>query len=233
MRENINQEIRRLLLENKEENYAAFSAKLLPTIDSSTILGVRLPLLRKMATSISKNYDVEVISSYIHSNLEFFEEKMLAGFLIGKMDDWNISCCLIEYFVGLIDNWSICDSFCSSLKIVNKHKEEMLILIEKYFVDSEFKFRFACVILLNYYLEEEYLSRVISLVNKRQCDGYYAKMAVAWLYCSMYCVNRDRALTCVIEEKDSFIKEKSISKMLDSYKVEFSDKEYLKNLRKV
>lgn len=234
MRENINQEIRKLLFENSENTYATFSAKLLPTIDSSSIVGVRLPVLRKIATAISKKYEYGAISSYVYSDFEFFEEKMVAGFLIGKIKDWEIASGLIEYYVTLIDNWSICDSFCSSLKIVNNHKEDMFALIERLLdLDSEFIFRFCCVMLLDYYLEEEYLDRVISLVNRRKSDGYYAKMAVAWLYCSMYCVNRELAFKCLLDERDMFIRDKTISKMIDSYLVKKVDKEYLRNLRKL
>lgn len=39
------------LLENRDEKYADFNARLIPTIERSKILGVRMPILRKITKS--------------------------------------------------------------------------------------------------------------------------------------------------------------------------------------
>ena len=45
----------------------------------------------------------------------------------------------------------------------------------------EFEIRFAVVMLLNFYLNQEYIDRVLVSLNHVNHDGYYAKMAVAWV----------------------------------------------------
>ena len=54
------------LYELQDEKYREFQSKLIPSIDSNTMIGVRTPELRKLAKSLAKEEDVE----------EFFDEDL-------------------------------------------------------------------------------------------------------------------------------------------------------------
>ena len=98
-------------LENlAEKSYKEFSASLLPK--DTNLLGVRLPILRKLANEISK-LDW---NSYLDVNTNIFEEKLIQAFIIGLVVKNDETIKFIEDFITKIDNWSICDSFCCSLK---------------------------------------------------------------------------------------------------------------------
>lgn len=233
MKKSINREVREFLKLNSEKEYAEFSYKLIPTIERKQMLGVRLPFLRKLANKLYKEKTQEQIIHFIKSKPTYFEEQMLAGFLIGKISEVELVCELIEEFVPTINNWSVCDSFCSSLKITKECPEEIWNNLTKYWNSTkEFEFRFACVMALNYYLEEPFLSQVRGLVQNRKNDEYYAKMAVAWLYCSIYPVNKEQCKELIMNERDSFIYHKALSKLCDSYLVEEKDKELFRAMNK-
>ncbi len=68
------------LLSFRDEENALFVAKLIPTIDPKTILGTKIPLLRKHAKECFKNKNYQVfLDQTPHS---FFEENLVHGFLI-------------------------------------------------------------------------------------------------------------------------------------------------------
>ena len=142
-----------------EEKYKEFSSKLIPGIDN--ILGVRLLYLRKVAKNIAK----EDWRTYLkNANDTYFEEVMLQGMVIGYVKDSNIEEILvyIKKFILKINNWSVCDSFSSGLKITNKNKEIVWEFLKKYLSsEKEYEVRFAVVMLLNYYIDEEYIRKVL------------------------------------------------------------------------
>mgnify|MGYP003305544549 CR=1 FL=1 len=70
----------------------------------------------------------------------YYEEIMLKGMIIGlnKKLEWKNIERYINEFVPKIDNWAICDTFCSSLKIINKKisKMEILFFTNNFFITS-------------------------------------------------------------------------------------------------
>lgn len=106
-------------LENiADEKYRVFSSKLIPNINN--VLGVRLPMLRKIAKRLAKSNYEEYLSI---TNTIHFEELMLQGMIIGYLNmDWRGKEQHIAKFVPKIDNWSVCYSFCSGLKFDEAHK---------------------------------------------------------------------------------------------------------------
>ena len=143
------------LKENEDPKYRAFSLKLLPSV--SNLIGVRLPLLRKKAKELAKT---EIWREFLQKADEsWFEEIMLKGFVIGQAemsDEERLK--WIAWFVPKINNWSVCDSFCNSLKFTKKNQAVVWQFLLPYFQKKEpYAVRFAVVMLLNYYLDEIYL----------------------------------------------------------------------------
>ena len=170
--------IRQRLKAMADEKYREFAVSLVPGCDLE-FLGVRLPLLRKMARDIAKS---DFRSFLAETPGRCFEEIMLRGMVIGcarmelpeKLDH-------VAGFVSLITNWSICDSFCAGLKFARDHRERAWDFLQPYLgSNEEFQVRFAVVMLLNHYIEEPWLDRVLSALDKIRHEGYYARMAVAW-----------------------------------------------------
>ena len=93
--------------------------------------------------------------------------------------------------------------------------------------------RFALVMALNYYMNAAYLDEVLALIDGVKLDHYYVKMAVAWAvsFCFIYDPGRTKAYL-QNNTLDDFTYRKSLSKILESYRVSPEDKEYIRALRK-
>ena len=140
----------------------------------------------------------------------------------------------IESFVPKIDNWAICDSFCNTLKFVNKNKEIMWEFIQSYLKSyNEFEIRFAVVIILNYYITEDYIDLVLKTLDNIKHDGYYVKMAVAWAISMCFIKFEEKTMAYLKDNSlDDFTYNKSLQKICESLRVDKNTKELIKSMKR-
>ena len=223
-------DIRKKLEKQADKKFQKFTAALIPNIGN--VLGVRTPILRKMAKELCKSGEY---AGMFGATFKYMEENMLKGMIIGlfkKPVKEVLS--YVKDFVSTIDNWAVCDSFCCSLKITKNNLDLVWEFIQPYFKsDEEFEIRFAYVMLINYYLIDEYIDRVLNLVDEFKDDRYYAKMAVAWLVSICYIKYPDKTERYLKKSKlDAWTYNKSIQKICESLKVDKLTKEKLKLMKK-
>ena len=223
--------IRKQLEELSEKDYQKFSASLIPNINN--VLGVRTPILRKLSKEILKDKNNE---KFLKTNqFKYMEEYMLKGMVIGLLKN-PIEEVLVytKEFVPTIDNWAVCDCFCCSLKITNKNLDAVWDFLQPYFKsEKEYEIRFAYVMLLNYYLIDEYIDKVIELIDTFKDDRYYSKMAVAWLVSIAYIKYPQKTEKYLKKSKlNDWTFNKSIQKICESLKVDKETKEKLKLMKK-
>lgn len=216
-----------------DDKYKEFHSNLCPGINN--ILGIRVPVLRDYAKKISRNNNLEELLKIIDN--EYYEEIMLQGMLIGL--EKNISFEKLEQyikeFVPKIDNWAICDNFCAGLKITRKYKKEMHELIKKYLKsNNEFEIRFAIVMILDYYVEGEYLEENFVIFDKIKLDKYYVKMAVAWAIsiCLIKYYNETFEYLKNNKSLDTWTYNKAIQKAIESYRINNEQKEKLRKMKR-
>lgn len=225
------EEIKNKLYKLSDSKYQKFSSSLIPGCDN--MIGVRIPQLRKYAKEIARG-DYRGFLSVVTDDT--FEEIMLQGLVIGYSKcsiTERIS--YIEKFIPKIKDWSVNDVFCSTLKFVEKNRDYMFEFLMKY-VDSneEFEQRFVAVMLMDYYLTDEYIEKVLQVLDKLKNDGYYTKMGVAWAIATAYAKYPENTREYLISGNtlDRFTFNKSIQKMIESYRVSDEDKIELKKLKK-
>lgn len=225
------QKIKEKLFELADQKYKEFHGGLCP--GTSNIIGVRVPVLRNYAKELAKKYRTEELLKQIDN--QYYEEIMLQGMLIGlaKEDFKNIQK-QIEDFVPKIDNWAVCDVFCAGLKITKKHKEEMWNLIQKYLKSNkEFEIRFGIVMILDYYIEEEYLEKDFQIFNSITSQDYYAQMAVAWALSICLIKFYDETMKYLeIADLDKFTYNKALQKAIESYRITDKQKNALRSMKK-
>jgi len=221
--------IREQLEELAEEQYRVFTSSLTP--GKKNILGVRLPLLRKMAGRISKgdwrNYLLEACG-------DSMEELMLQGMVIGNCKkDIEEVLHLSTSYIPKIDCWSVCDSFCSGLKITKLYPERMWEFIQQYFdSEQEYEIRFGVVMLL-YYMTPEYASAAFAHFDHINHEGYYVKMAVAWIL-SIYYINLPELTMEYLHNNqlDDFTYNKALQKITESLKVDSQTKALIRGMKR-
>lgn len=226
------QKIKKKLFELADPKYKEFHGGLCPGTEN--IIGVRVPVLRKYAQELFKEKDWKQTIEEIDD--EYYEEIMLQGMLIGqaKNEDINTILKYMEKYVPKIDNWAICDIFCAGLKITKKYKKEMWNFIQKYLKsDKEFEIRFAVVMILDYYIDEEYLKEDFKIFDDIKHEGYYVKMAVAWaISVCLIKYYEDTVEYLKTSKIDNWTYNKAIQKAIESYRISDNQKNFLRKLKK-
>lgn len=217
-------DVKKALFLNQDLKYKEFQSRLIPNISSDKIIGVRIPQLRKIGKNLTDN----------DFPWEYYEEVMLHGFYIGyaKLSFEN-RLFLLDEFVPKIDNWAVCDCVCSGLKFINKNKAEFLEYLKKYMdSEQEYDIRFAIVVLMNYYLDEEYSDFAVDYFKSIESDYYYVNMAAAWALSVAFVKFRNKVMPLL--ENNMLTKEihnMTISKICDSFRVDKETKQFLKTLK--
>lgn len=198
------------------------------------ILGVRIPVLRDYAKKLNKEYTLEQILSEVEN--EYYEETMLKGMVIGLNKKENIDKILkySENFIPKIDNWAVCDVFCGGLKITNKNKEKMWLFIQKYLKsDKDFEIRFGLVMILSYYVEEQYIQENFKIFDRIKNEEYYVKMAKAWAISVHLVKFYEETIKYLKNAKiDTWTYNKSIQKAIESYRITDSQKQELRKMKR-
>ncbi len=225
-----NEEIRDYLTGHSEEKFQKFTSGLIPGNDA--ILGVRLPVLRKLAKKLVK----EDWRTYLDgARDDSYEEIMLQGFVIGyaKADIDEILSRAAD-FIPKIHDWSVNDGFCSTFKIADKHRSKVWDFLMRYKASPrEFEQRVVAVMLMDYFLVDEYIDSVLKVWGELKHDGYYCKMGVAWGVATAYAKFPEKTHAFLLENHlDDFTYNKSIQKMLESYRITEEQKKILRQMKR-
>lgn len=221
-------EIDLFLKQNSDEKARKFSASLIP---GANLLGVKLPVLRKLAAEIAKG-DWEEF--FLYASEEYTEYVMLKGFLLGHIKDIKTLLKYLKLYIPKINNWAVCDSPLSSLKLIKKHQAEVWRFIQPYVKDKrEYYARAAACLLMDFFVDEVYIDRTLLALREIKAEGYYRQMAVAWAVSVCYVKFPEKTESLLKNNDfDDFTHNKAISKIRDSFRVSKEDKERLKSLRR-
>ncbi len=218
-------ELIKILKENEDIEYKKFSERIIDT--NYPMIGIRTPILKKLSKNVSKDI-LEL------NNEKYYEEVLLKLFVISNIKDKEEYDKFFNKYIYKIDCWSLCDSFVTASKIIKKNKEYYFNVVEELLKDDYlFAVRVGLVILLNYYVEEEYLSKIFDLVDNINREEYYIKMAIAWLLSICYIKYPKETSKYLDNTKiDDFTYNKTISKICDSYRIDKETKQELKKKRR-
>ena len=145
-------EIQKFLFDNKDEGYRAFTLPLIPNVDPSSFIGVRLPIIKKYAKEVGGTLEEAFLDDLPH---QYHEENILHAFILSNLKDYDECIKRIDAFLPYVSNWSVCDTICN--KHLEKHKDELLKEIYKWLKSKEvYRVRYAVKCLMNYFLGEDF-----------------------------------------------------------------------------
>lgn len=217
------------LAELVDEKYKQFHSGLCP--GTNDIMGVRLPRLRELAKEIAKQNPIEFLDEY---NCKVYEEKMIYGLVIGYMKaEVDVKLDYLKQFVPMIDNWAICDCCCSTYKFTNKNMEKVYEFLQQYISSNqEFEVRFAVIMLMDYYLTDEYIDKVFKIYNEIKLDKYYVKMAVAWGISVAFVKNEQKTREFLQNNSlDKITFNKALQKIIESNRVNKETKDEIRKMK--
>jgi len=223
-------DIKARLYSLKEEKYRDFSAKLMPTVDKSRVLGVRIPLLRKMAKELTKTQKAhEFIKSLPH---EYFEEYHLHSFIISENTDFESGIKLIEELLPHVDNWSVCDSM--NPKCFKSNKDKLIAYIEKWLKSEHiYTVRFGIKALMDHFLDEDFKHEYADMVAEVKGGEYYIDMMRGWYFATALAKRWSDAVPYIENSRlDRETHNRAIQKAVESYRIANDGKTYLKTLKR-
>lgn len=217
------------LISYKDEKYRDFQSKLVPNIDSKTIIGVRTPQMRTIVKDVFGTTEAADFLQVLPH--QYYEENLIHFFLISKIKDFDQCVKEVERFLPYIDCWPVCDQVTPS--VFKKNHDRLLPLIKKWINSNHvYTARFGMRMLMNEFLNDDFKEEYLEWVSSKNGDDYYLKMMVAWFFATALAKQYDATIK-YIENRclDPWIHQKTIQKAVESYRVSDEHKEYLKRLR--
>ena len=210
--------------------YRDFQAKLMPTVDKSTIIGVRTPALRRLAKEFAKREDVGAFLDALPHG--YYDENNLHGFLLCEEKDFDRVITRLDAFLPYIDNWATCDLL--SPKVFKKHKAELLPHIRRWLASSKvYTVRFGIEMLMSHYLDEGFTPEYFDWVAVLRSEEYYVNMMIAWYFATALVKQYDTALPILLEQRlMPWTHNKIIQKAIESYRITDEQKAYLRSLKR-
>jgi len=218
------------LLSMQDEAYKQFHCKLMPTVNPDTVIGVRVPMLRKLAKELYGTAEAEAFLSELPH--KYYDENNLHAFLIAQIKDYNSCIAEVERFLPYINNWATCDGL--SPKIFKKHLPELLEHIKVWLASDEtYTVRFAIGMLMQFYLDDAFDLQYSDMVAAVKSEEYYVNMMIAWYFATALSKQYAAVLPYLENHKlDIWTHNKTIQKAIESYRITDDQKKYLRGLKR-
>lgn len=224
--------LRELLEEHADEKYRSFQCGLIPTVDPGSVLGVRVPELRRIARELAHDGPAaarELLGPPPH---ETYEEGLLHALLVNEMRDYDACVAALNEFLPFVDNWATCDILAP--RAFEVRPVALPAQAEGWMADEEHPYavRFGVGVLMRLYLDDAfdpiYLGRVCAL----RSGEYYVNMMVAW-YVATALAKQWEATLSVLEGRllAPWTHNKAIQKAVESRRVTPEHKRLLRTLR--
>lgn len=217
------------LLQMRDQDYAVMQAKIIPTVNSDRIIGVRTPALRAFAKRLNKDSGTgEFLSALPH---QYFDEDQLHAFVISLEKDFDKCIAKVSAFLPFIDNWATCDQL--NPISFKKDPEKLLPYIQTWIKSEKtYTVRFAIGMLMQHFLNERFDTKYADMVAAVRSEEYYIKMMIAWYFATALAKQYESILPYLEEKKlDDWTHNKAIQKSVESYRITDEQKAYLKTLK--
>lgn len=170
---------------NADAKYKDFIAKLVPTIEKDTIIGVRMGDLRRLAREIKKEASLDIFNE---TKFYYREEKLLYALCLFKMSDsFDKAMDALDEFLPYIDSWEVTDLVAGEIIIKEAHREAAFQKAQSYLLsEDEYTVRLGLVILNRKFNDDEHIDKILTVLKTINTDAYYVNMATAWLLCELY-----------------------------------------------
>ena len=222
-------DIQKKLFELQDKTYADFQAKLTPTADKDKIIGVRVPLCRKLAKEL-KNTDTanRFISSLPH---KYYDENILHAILLSEIKDIDECIEKVNDFLPYVDNWAVCDIL--SPKVFKKYPETVLNQIRIWAGSKEiYTCRFGLKMLMSFYLDDKFKAEYLKIPASIKSEEYYVNMMIAWFFATALAKQWNETIKYIeTPTLDKWVHNKTRQKARESYRITKEQKEYLKTLK--
>ncbi len=207
----------------QDKKYRDFHRSLVPGVGDNYIIGVRMPLLRRLAKEIDPE---EIISVLPHT---YYEENQLHSILLSDMKDYDECLRQVERFLPYVDNWATCDSL--RPRCFAKHSADLLPHIRRWMATKHvFTVRFGIGLLEAFCLDSAFREEHLHWVASIKREEYYIRMMQAWYFATALAKQWEATLP-IIPTLPDWVRRKTIQKACESFRVSDGHKSALKKTR--
>ncbi|MBQ6998828.1 MAG: DNA alkylation repair protein [Clostridia bacterium] len=218
-----------LLFKYQDLKYKDFHSKLMPTVNLETIIGVRVPVLRKIAKEISgSKKSSDFLNRLPH---KYYEENNLHAFLLESIKEYDLCIKEVNRFLPYVDNWATCDGM--RPKCFAKNTDKLLLEIENWLEsDHAYTVRYAIGMLMVHYLDAEFNENYLNMVSSVKSDEYYVNMMLAWYFATALAKQWESTIPYIEQNRlPAWVHNKTIQKAVESYRITGEQKNYLRKLK--
>ena len=215
----------------QDKPYGEFQSRLLPTIAKERIIGVRIPVMRKLAKQLMKE-EPEAVQAFLEELPHtYYDEDILHAILISEIKDYDRCIRETERFLPYIDNWAVCDIM--SPKVFKRHRSELIEKIRGWSASEHtYTCRFGMEMLMSFYLDEDFRPEYLEIPAQVQSEEYYVNMMIAWFFATALAKQWDRTVGFIEQKKlDAWTHNKAIQKSIESRRITDGQKAYLRSLK--
>ena len=222
--------IQERLFELRDDKYGDFQLKLIPGMERDKIIGVRVPMVRKLAKEYAGTEEAKDFLKVLPH--EYYDENMMHGLLVSEVKDFDECVKLVDEFLPYVDNWAVCDIM--SPKVFKKHKKELIEIIRKWSASERvYTSRFGMEMLMSHFLDNDFKPEYLDIPASVHSDEYYVNMMIAWFFATALAKQWDSAITYIEDNVlDVWTHNKSIQKSCESYRITDEQKKYLRTLKR-
>ena len=220
--------IQKQLFALQDKGYREFHSGLIPTIDKDTIIGVRVPVLRKLAKELDEETATTFLQNLPH---KYYEGNQLHAILLSGINDYKQCLVAVNRFLPYVDNWATCDVL--RPKVFAKQHKELIKEISAWLQsDKIYTVRFGIEMLLVHFLDKDFQKKYLKWVAKIKSEEYYVRMMQAWFFAEAAAKQYEAALPYFEKHRlEQWTHNKAIQKACESFRVAEDRKEYLKKLK--
>lgn len=226
---NINNHITESLYTAQDTAYRDFNSKLIPNVSKDLFIGVRTPVLRKIAKDIIKSGDAKSFISILPH--KYFEENQLHAFILSQIPDFDFVIKETERFLPYVNNWATCDQM--SPRVFKKNLDIVYKYVCKWIKSKDvYTVRFAVKVLMQYWLDDNFDEKYADMVANIKSKEYYINMMRAWYFATAAAKQFDKILPYFKPGRiDEWTRLRAIQKALESYRISDKNKQILRGLR--
>ena len=214
------------------ETYAAFNQRIVNT--KMQVIGVRVPDLRRLARELAPDMSAADISELLTAQNESFDYVLLCGLLIthARLDN-QTAVNLTKQYLPHVDSWAHIDIFVEKKR---RFAGEAWwdFALECLQSEAEFTVRYGVIALMTNFLDESHIDQVFAALREIKHDGYYVKMALAWLYATAAVRFFELTLAELENEHiDAWTRNKAYQKMRESRRFTPEEQEIILKYKQV
>lgn len=200
-----------------DERYRVFNEGLIPGVRKT--FGVPIPKLRALSKELLAGNWREFLQTFPEDSQEelLLQSMVIVQAPIPLEERMELICGLVPK----IDNWAVCDTFCTGWKFKKAEADAVWQFVLPYLhADAPFQRRFGLVMLLAHFITDTYIDRALAEMIETDSTDYYVAMAAAWGLSVAFIKYPEKTMPILqAQTLSAEVQNKTIQKIRDSRRV--------------